>query len=89
MSADDDLWPVIPSDLVGDTLADPAVSAEVFSTVAALTVAIRENPWLSGSDQVGADPDWREILIPRGYGIAEYRISRRDHHVILTRICLF
>lgn len=89
MSADDDLWPVVPSEIVVDTLADPAVSAEVFSTVAALTVAICENPWLPGSDQIGADPDWREILIPRGYGIAEYRISRGDHQVLLTRIVLF
>ncbi|WP_218038497.1 hypothetical protein [Acrocarpospora pleiomorpha] len=54
-----------------------------------MTVAICEDPWLPGSDQVGMDPDWREILIPKGYGIAEYRISRKDHHVVLTRIVLF
>ncbi|MER6827231.1 hypothetical protein ABT352_14705 [Streptosporangium sp. NPDC000563] len=89
MSEDDDLWPVLPSEMVADTLADPAVSAEVFSTVAALTVAICENPWLLGSNQLGADPDWREILIPHGYGIAEYRINRDDQHVILTRVVLF
>jgi hypothetical protein len=86
---DGDLRPVIPSEIEADTLADPAVSAEVFSTVAALTVALCENPWLSESDQVSTDPDWRELLIPKGYGIAEYRISRDDHHVILTRIVLF
>ncbi|MEV4376920.1 hypothetical protein [Streptosporangium sp. NPDC049644] len=63
MSGDDDLWPVLPSEMVADALADPAVSAEVFSTVAALTVAICENPWLRGSNELGADPDWREILI--------------------------
>ena len=57
--------------------------------MAALTVAICENPWLPGSDQIGTDPDWREILVPRGYGIAEYRVSQRDHQVILTRIILF
>ncbi|WP_030912156.1 hypothetical protein [Streptosporangium amethystogenes] len=89
MSEEDDLWPVLPSEMVADTLADPAVSAEVFSTVAALTVAICENPWLTGSNQLGADPDWREILIAHGYGIAEYRINRDDHQVILTRIVLF
>ncbi|GIH69176.1 hypothetical protein [Sphaerimonospora thailandensis] len=86
---DDDLWPVIPSEIVADTLADPAVSADVFSTVVALTVAICENPWLPESDQVGVDPDWREIPIPNGYGIAEYRIGKADHHVILTRVVLF
>ncbi|XVQ84923.1 hypothetical protein ACQP2K_39915 [Microbispora siamensis] len=63
--------------------------ADVFSAVAALTVAICEDPWLAGSDQVGTDPDWREILIPKGFGIAGYRVSRKDHHVILTRIVLF
>ncbi|GGS86290.1 hypothetical protein GCM10010156_51030 [Planobispora rosea] len=90
MSEDaDDLWPVLPSEIVADTLADPAVSAEVFSTVAALMVAICENPWLKDSEQLSTDPDWREILIPKGYGIAEYRISRNDHHVVLTRIVLF
>jgi hypothetical protein len=40
MREEDDLWPVVPSEIVADTLADPSVSAEVFSTVAALTVAI-------------------------------------------------
>lgn len=35
------------------------------------------------------DPDWREILIPRGHGIAEYRINRPAHNVILTRIVPF
>ncbi|MER6001478.1 hypothetical protein ACIHFD_53635 [Nonomuraea sp. NPDC051941] len=89
MSEDDDLWPVVPSEIVADTLADPSVSAEVFSTVAALTVAICEDPWLAGSEQVGADLDWREILIPKGYGIAEYRIDRKNQQVILTRIVLF
>ncbi|MEU7912578.1 hypothetical protein [Microbispora bryophytorum] len=67
MSGDgEDLWPVLPSEIVADTLADPVVPADVFSTVAALTVAICEGPWLAGSDQVGTDPDWREILIPQG-----------------------
>jgi hypothetical protein len=35
------------------------------------------------------DADWREILIPEGHGIAEYRINRAHHEVILTRIVLF
>lgn len=34
------------------------------------------------------DPDWREILIPDGHGIAEYRINRPDHEVLLIRIVL-
>ncbi|MGH3815900.1 MAG: hypothetical protein ACRDUV_26215 [Pseudonocardiaceae bacterium] len=72
-----------------DTLSDPAVSPELFSLVAALTVAICENPWLEGSNSVENDPDWREILIPDGHGIAEYRINRANHEVILTRIVLF
>ncbi|MDF2706379.1 MAG: hypothetical protein K0R62_2031 [Nonomuraea muscovyensis] len=39
--------------------------------------------------QVGADPDWREILIPKGYGSAEYRIDRKKQQVLLTRLVLF
>jgi hypothetical protein len=50
------LWPVVLSEIVGDTLYDP---------------------------------DWREILIPDGHGIAEYRINQADHQVILTRIVVF
>jgi hypothetical protein len=68
---------------------DLDVSPTLFSVVAALTVAIRENPWLAGSNRVENDPDWREILIPDGHGIPEYRINRASHEVILTRIVLF
>jgi hypothetical protein len=89
VSSEDDLWPVLPSEIVGETLADPDVLPEVFSAVVALTVAICENPWLPDSDHLGGDPDWREILIPKGCGIAEYRINRSEHNVILTRIVLF
>jgi hypothetical protein len=89
--SDDDpgLWPVLVSETVGDMLADPALSAELFSVVVALTVAIAQDPWLDGSQHLDDDPDWREILIPRGHGIAEYRINRAAHNVILTRIVLF
>jgi len=83
------LWPVRPSQVVDDTLSDPVVSPELFSVVTALTVAICENPWLEGSNSVENDPDWREILLPGGHGIAEYRINRNSHKVILTRIVLF
>ncbi|GAA3603387.1 hypothetical protein GCM10022419_104810 [Nonomuraea rosea] len=86
---DDDLWPVVPSEVVAEILADPRISAEVFSTVVALTVAICEDPWLPGSEQVGSDPDWREIPIPKGCGIAEYRVDRKNQQVILTRVVLF
>ncbi len=90
MSGEDDgLWPVLPSETAADTLADPGVPAEMFSAVVALTVAICEDPWLESSTALGDDPDWREILIPRGNGIAEYRVSRAAHNVILTRIVLF
>ncbi|WP_219471884.1 hypothetical protein [Nonomuraea rhizosphaerae] len=90
MNEDDgDLWPVVPSELVSETLSDMSVSAETFSTVVALTVALCEDPWLIGSEQVGSDPDWREVLIPKGYGIAEYRIDRKNQQVVLTRIVLF
>ena len=58
MSDDEaDLWPVIPSEVVGDTLSDPDVSPKLFSVVAALTVAICENPWLEGSNSVGDGAD--------------------------------
>lgn len=90
MSDDEaDLWPVLLSEIVGDTLSDPDVSPTLFSAVVGLTVAICENPWLEGSNSLENDPDWREILIPDGHGIAEYRINRVDHQVILTRIVVF
>jgi len=84
-----DLWPVFPSEVVGDMLADPALSADRFSAVVELTVAICQDPWLAGSNGLEGDPDWREILIPHGFGIAEYWINRADHNVILTRIVPF
>lgn len=84
-----DLWPVHLSQVVGDALADPALSAAIFSAVAALTVAIAGAPWLEDSQNLEDDPDWREILIPHGYGIAEYRINQASHTVILTRIVIF
>jgi len=74
---------------VDDTLSDLDVSPTLFSVVAALTVAICENPWLEESNRVDNDPDWREILIPDGHGIAEYRINRASHEAILTRIVFF
>lgn len=83
------LWPVLPSEIVGDTLSDPNISSKVFSVVAALMVALCENPWPEASDSVEDDPDWREILIPDGHGIAECRINRVGHEVLLTRIVLF
>lgn len=93
MTEDDrGLWPVLPSEAVGDTLADPAVPAAVFSAVAALTVEIAQDPWLPGSHPLERGPGWREILIrgPGGitYGIAEYYINEAAHNVILTRIAL-
>ena len=60
---DPGLWPVLLSEAVGDMLADPALSAERFSAVAALTVAIAQDPWLDGSQGLEDDPDWREVLI--------------------------
>jgi hypothetical protein len=89
--SDDDpgLWRVLVSETVGDMLADPALSADLFSVVVTLTVAIAQDPWLAGSQGLEDDPDWREILIPRGHGIAEYRINRRAHNVIMTRVVLF
>lgn len=90
MSDDEaDLWPVFLSEIVGDTLSDPNVPPALFSVVVALMVTICENPWLEGSNILEDDLDWREILIPDGHGIAEYRINRTDHRVILTRIVIF
>lgn len=87
MSEDDPgLWPVLPSEAVNDVLSDPALPAEMFSAVVALTVAIAQDPWLPGSGALEDDPDWREIFIPHGYGIAEYRINQASHNVILTRV---
>lgn len=83
------LWPVVPSEAVGEALADPALSAGLFSAVVALTVSIAEDPWLKGSMPLEGDDDWREVLIPGGRGIAEYRINQDTREVILTRIVPF
>ncbi|MCQ8836463.1 hypothetical protein [Streptomyces malaysiensis] len=39
-----DLRPVIPSEAVGEALADPGLSAALFSAVVALAVSIAEDP---------------------------------------------
>ncbi|MGH3695335.1 MAG: hypothetical protein ACRDRX_15335 [Pseudonocardiaceae bacterium] len=65
-----DIWPVFLSEIVGDTLSDLDVLPALFSVVVALTVVVCENPWLEGSNSLEDDPDWREILIPGGHGIA-------------------
>ncbi|MDN3061004.1 hypothetical protein PH213_42210 [Streptomyces sp. SRF1] len=83
------LWPVAPSETVGATLADPGLSADRFSVVVVLTVSIAEDSWLKGSTPLEGDDDWREILIPGGRGIAEYRINQDTHNVVLTRIVSF
>ncbi|MFT9480594.1 hypothetical protein [Streptomyces sp. 11-1-2] len=55
----------------------------------ALTVSTAEGPWLKGSTPLEGDDGWREVLIPGGRGIAEYRINRDTHDVVLTRIVPF
>jgi hypothetical protein len=90
---DPELWPVLPSETVGDTLSDLAVPAAVFSAVVALTVAIAQNPWLDASQELTVGPGWREILIQSQhgstYGIAEYYINEAAHSVVLTRVVIF
>lgn len=44
-----DLWPVLLSEIVGDTLSNLGVSPALFSVVAALTVAICETRGLKGA----------------------------------------
>ncbi|WP_445520996.1 hypothetical protein [Streptomyces sp. NEAU-174] len=83
------LWPVAPSEAVGETLADPGLSAGLFSAVVALTVSIAEDPWLKGSAPLEGDDGWREVLIPSGRCIAEYRITQDAHEVIINRIVSF
>lgn len=83
---DDDLWPVEASQAAQDVLADPSLSADLFSAIVALTVAIAENPWLDGSTARDAAGDWRTLPIPHGRGLVEYVIREADHRVLLTRI---
>ena len=80
------LWPVLLSEAVGDMLADPELSADTFSAVVALTVAIARDPWLEASQGLEDDPDWREILIPGSHGIGHVRVHQAARNVILTRI---
>jgi hypothetical protein len=46
---EEDVWPVEPSPTAAEILADPALTAEQFSKIVALTVAIAENPWLQAA----------------------------------------
>jgi hypothetical protein len=52
-----DLWPVLPSEIVEDTLSDLDVSPTLFSVVVALTVAILRTPGLREAT------GWRTIRI--------------------------
>jgi hypothetical protein len=72
-----------------DVLTDPAVPVRLFSTIVALTQAIAEDPWLTGSREVEPGSLWRTMPIPRGGGIVEYLINQDKHRVILTRIVPF
>ena len=89
MSDEEDLWPVEPSPAAADTLADPNLTAEQFSKLVALTVAIAEDPWMPGSRTAELGKDWRTVPIPDGGGIVEYFIDHTGHRVILTRIFAF
>ncbi|MER7671042.1 hypothetical protein ABTY61_21625 [Kitasatospora sp. NPDC096128] len=82
----EDLWPVEPSEAVQDALADPKLSAELFSAIVALTVAIAENPWLPESTARDTAGDWRRLPIPYGRGLVEYVIDTDSHLVRLTRV---
>lgn len=85
----DDVWPVEPSEAAADVLADPALPVGLFSAIVALTVAIAEDPWLTGSREAEPGSLWRTMPIPRGGGIVEYVIVEDEHRVILTRIVPF
>lgn len=82
----DDLWPVEASEAVQDALEDPALSAELFSAVVALTVAIAKDPWPADSTARDSVGDWRRLPIPGGRGLVEYVIDEQNHTVRLTRI---
>lgn len=93
MTEDDPgLWSVLPSETVGDTLADPAIPGTVFSAVVALMVQVAQNPWLEESHQSEHGANWREILVRSQTGvtcgIAEYYINEVAHNVVLTRIVI-
>ncbi|MGH3798424.1 MAG: hypothetical protein ACRDSP_26555, partial [Pseudonocardiaceae bacterium] len=59
MSEDDDLWPVEPSQVVADALADPRLPVDQFARIVALTVAIAQDPWLPGSRPAEQGEPWR------------------------------
>jgi hypothetical protein len=75
--------------MVGDALEDPALPWELFGRIAALTVAIGEDPWLEDSRPASQGGPWRTLPIPGGGGIVEYRIDIERHEVVLTRIFPF
>ena len=89
MSEDDELWPVEPSQVVADALADPRLPVDQFARIVALTVAIAQDPWLSGSRPAEQGEPWRTVPIPDGGGIIEYAINEAEHKVLLTRIFPF
>ena len=89
VSDDEDLWPVEPSEAAADALADPRLPADQFSKIVSLTVAIAQDPWLSGSRTASQGEPWRTVPIPDSGGIVEYAINEADHKVIVTRIFPF
>jgi hypothetical protein len=62
--ADDegDVWPVEPSPTAAEVLADPLLTAEQFSKIVALTVAIAEDPWLTSSREAEPGSLWRTLV---------------------------
>jgi hypothetical protein len=87
--SEEDLWPVTPSEAVAEALDDPALPVALFSKIVALTVAIAEDPWLTGSSPAAQGGGWRTVPIPEGGGLVEYLINDEERTVILTRIAPF
>ncbi|MGK5642864.1 hypothetical protein ACSNOK_31860 [Streptomyces sp. URMC 126] len=84
-----EIWPVEPSAVAGEVLADPRLPADLFGKIVALTVAIAEDPWLHGNSPAPQGKHWRTVPIPDGGGIVEYWINEEAHTVVLTRVFPF
>ncbi|MGW4792216.1 hypothetical protein ACWEPC_07350 [Nonomuraea sp. NPDC004297] len=84
-------WPCYFSDEMGELMADPRTSAELFSAIAALSVRIHESrgelPAATASDRW---PQQRRVALGEHgvLGVAEYVINADapEPHCLITRV---
>ncbi|WP_431043979.1 hypothetical protein ACQUSR_20180 [Streptomyces sp. P1-3] len=87
-------WPCVLSEEASELLKDPALPGDVFSAIAAATVAINETRGMvPGSTASGKWPQQRRMPLGAdgALGVAEYVVvaDADSPHIVLTRIQLY